>query len=905
MERPAFLDQEPPKGYIPGIGRGATGFTTRSDIGSGKVPARLRDGGEINVAAHEDKELIDSDGNKLPTNSRFDDSNGLSLASEVLDRDDEEAENIYLQVDNKLSQRNRRKKEIEQSSSNAGVFGSISEDFVDLKRSLAGVSEEQWEGIPEAGDITRRNKRQRLEMQSERKTYAAPDTLISGNINLTKLTEEREKLLGIQLDENFQAGHNLQKTNNGDAVEQYLSQLDTAASSSDLSNQVEDLKKMRIIFSSYRKSDPKKPQGWIASARLEEKAQKFKSAKQFIEEGCKQCPRDEDIWLENIRLHSSDIHYCKVLVAEALRFNNQSLKLWLKAVDLERESFNKVRVVRKALQNLPSSESLWKLAVQLESNKEEALRILTKAVELNSTSVDLVEALINLQNHAEARKTLNRARQNMPTEERICIFALEIEEKFNNASVDKLIKMHTKGIKELSKHGKYLTFENWLTIGENLEREFSALYPKTVEAIIYSSLRLEYDSSKFSDLYSLLSGIEDTCWITKVSAYSCILKQEPGKFSLWKSFIALCRNLLKMSRVYDLFNDILFSDDDAMLKKYPILVLIYSKEVWKIEKNEGQALEIIDKALRRFPPHVDFWLAKTKLLIVNSMLDQAEVVFHDAMQSIDQAQGLERLYYRYISFLRFKGDNKRALTLLEEKYLQEYPECEKLYLQWGQIYSDLNQFRKSRECFSIGTKKIPRSCHLWKALSELDEQALQKHTLARSDLDLGLLKNPDSEQLFFAKIQMETRLGNYDIARLLVSESLRKFPESPLLWAENIKLTSKKSLKRTVFQDALKATNNDGRVLLEIGINFFRDAQYEKSLKWLERATTSNPLYGDAWLWLARCNKKLGKSIEPLLNQVEDYEPRYGNEWISMSKNVKRQYLSPAQILKASIEALN
>lgn len=31
MTRPAFLDQEPPPGYIAGIGRGAVGFTTAAD----------------------------------------------------------------------------------------------------------------------------------------------------------------------------------------------------------------------------------------------------------------------------------------------------------------------------------------------------------------------------------------------------------------------------------------------------------------------------------------------------------------------------------------------------------------------------------------------------------------------------------------------------------------------------------------------------------------------------------------------------------------------------------------------------------------------------------------------------------------------------------------------------------
>jgi len=35
-QRKVFLGQAAPPGYVPGLGRGATGFTTRSDIG----PAR-------------------------------------------------------------------------------------------------------------------------------------------------------------------------------------------------------------------------------------------------------------------------------------------------------------------------------------------------------------------------------------------------------------------------------------------------------------------------------------------------------------------------------------------------------------------------------------------------------------------------------------------------------------------------------------------------------------------------------------------------------------------------------------------------------------------------------------------------------------------------------------------------
>jgi pre-mRNA-processing factor 6 len=39
MERKPWMDQDPPPSYVAGLGRGATGFTTRSDIGPARAPS--------------------------------------------------------------------------------------------------------------------------------------------------------------------------------------------------------------------------------------------------------------------------------------------------------------------------------------------------------------------------------------------------------------------------------------------------------------------------------------------------------------------------------------------------------------------------------------------------------------------------------------------------------------------------------------------------------------------------------------------------------------------------------------------------------------------------------------------------------------------------------------------------
>lgn len=60
-----------------------------------------------------------------------------------------------------------------------------------------------------------------------------------------------------------------------------------------------------MLFDSLVKSNPKHAPGWIAAACLEEHAGRMVAARKIIKQGCEQCPKSEDIWLEAARLHVS------------------------------------------------------------------------------------------------------------------------------------------------------------------------------------------------------------------------------------------------------------------------------------------------------------------------------------------------------------------------------------------------------------------------------------------------------------------------------------------------------------------------------------------------------------------------------------------------------------------------
>lgn len=84
------------------------------------------------------------------------------------------------------------------------------------------------------------------------------------------------------------------------------------------------------------------------------------------------------MWLEAARLHTPP--NARAVLAQAVQHIPESVKLWLKAAQLETEPPKQKRVLRKALEHVPNSVRLWKAAVQLET-PEDAKVLLARAVE--------------------------------------------------------------------------------------------------------------------------------------------------------------------------------------------------------------------------------------------------------------------------------------------------------------------------------------------------------------------------------------------------------------------------------------------------------------------------------------------------------------------------------------------
>lgn len=217
---------------------------------------------------------------------------------------------------------------------------------------------------------------------------------------------------------------------------------------------------------SVRETNPNHPPAWIASARLEEVVGKVQAARNLIMKGCEVNPSSEDLWLEAARLQPPDT--AKAVIAQAVRHILTSVKIWIKAADLETELKAKRRVYRKALEHIPNSVRLWRAAVELEE-PEDARILLSRAVECCPTSVDLWLALARLETYDNARKVLNKARENIPTDRQIWTTAAKLEEANGNKHmVEKIID---RAISSLSANGVEINREHWFK--EAMEAEKS------------------------------------------------------------------------------------------------------------------------------------------------------------------------------------------------------------------------------------------------------------------------------------------------------------------------------------------------------------------------------------------------------------------------------------------------
>lgn len=723
----AFLSQPAPASYVAGLGRGASGFTTRSDIG----PAREGPSAEavaygIIFFAHQkvvanvdisEAQARRGEESEVDPEQFQDPDNEMGLfAGMTYEADDEEADRIYEQVDKNMDARRRARRcvllvsllsfdrepsnvtlllgyrearEQEELAKHRAERPKIQQQFADLKRGLSVVTDEEWENLPEVGNLTRRKRKR------DERTFVVPDSVLVGDrakneyensldpmqqevrfhyvngssctnscsqsgglvtpadsgtlTNFVEIGQARDKILSLKLDQI--SGTATSGTSTSIDPKGYLTDLASVVHKTEA--EIGDIKRARMLFDSLVKSNPKHAPGWIAAACVEEHAGRMVAARKLIKAGCEHCPKSEDVWLEAARLHNPAD--AKVILANAVQHVPQSVKIWLKAASLEQDSKSKKRVLRKALEQIPNSVRLWKETVNLEESITDARILLARAVEVIPLSVELWLALARLEAPDKAKAVLNKARKAIPTSHEIWIAAgrlleqeaespdkPEAERKKTLETVDRTIEA---GVRELRRHQVLLTREQWLKEAERCETEGS---PRTCEAIIKATVGMEVEEEDRLDTW--VGDAESAEERGKIGSARAILayalKVFPDRRMLWEKAAALEKihgtRYVRSLPDQSLSSKSIFRESlDAVLERAvhhcpqaEDLWLMSAKEKWLADDVPG-ARQVLERAFSSNPDSEKIWLAAVKLEAENGEFGVARTLLGRARTVAD------------------------------------------------------------------------------------------------------------------------------------------------------------------------------------------------------------------------------------------------------------------------------
>ncbi|TXG67669.1 hypothetical protein EZV62_008944 [Acer yangbiense] len=618
-----FLNSKPPANYVAGLGCGATGFTTRSDIGPAHAAPDLPDrfattiGGAASSAAAVGRgqgkpgDDDEEDEKGYDENQKLEEFEGNDVglfANSEYNEDNKEADAIWEAIDKGMDSRRkdrreaRLKQEIEKyRASNP----KITEQFADLKRKLHTMSTQEWDSIPEIGDYLVRNKKKRFES-----FVPVPDTL------LEKARQEKEHVTALDPKSRAAGGMETPWSKNpvtdliavgegrGTVLSLKLDRLSDSVSGLTLvdpKGYLTDLKSMNIT-----------------TARLEEVAGKIAAARQLMQRGCEECPKNEDVWIEACRLASPD--EAKAVIATGVKMIPDSVKLWLQAAKLEHDVVNKSRVLRKGLENIPDSVRLWKAVVEL-AGAEDARLLLHRAVECCPLHVGLWLALARLETYDNAKKVLNRARMKLIKELAIWIAAAKLEEANGNTSmVGKIIE---RGVRALQIEEVVIDREAWMKEAEAAEK---AGFVVTCQAIISNTIGIGVEEEDRKRTW--VADAEECKKRTSIETARAIYAHAFTVFLTKKSIWLKAAHLEKSNGTRESL-DALLRRAITYCPQAEVLWVMGAKEKW-LAGDVPAARAILQEAYAAIPNSEEIWLAASKLEFENHEPERARMLLAKA-----------------------------------------------------------------------------------------------------------------------------------------------------------------------------------------------------------------------------------------------------------------------------------
>lgn len=301
---------------------------------------------------------------------------------------------------------------------------------------------------------------------------------------------------------------------------------------------------------------------------------------------------------------------------------------------------------------------------------------------------------------------------------------------------------------------------------------------------------------------------------------------------------------------------------------------------------------ILSYAFQANPNSEDIWLAAVKLESENAEYERARRLLAKARASAPTPRVLMKS-----AKLEWALNNLTESIKLLDEAVKVFPDFSKLWMMKGQIEEQREKLEMAGITYMNAIKKCPNSIPLWILMSRLEEKrgALTK---ARSILERARLKNPKTSLLWLEAIRIEIRSGLKEMAHTLLARALQECPTAGEIWAEAIFMELRPQ-RKTRSVDALKKCEHDPHVLLAVSKLFWTEHKITKCRDWFNRTVKIDPDLGDAWAYFYKfeCLHGTEQQQMDVLERCNAAEPKHGEAWCFISKNIKNWCFKTPDIL--------
>eukprot|EP00040_Diaphanoeca_grandis_P014388 m.72998 g.72998 ORF g.72998 m.72998 type:complete len:977 (-) comp24508_c0_seq1:61-2991(-) len=906
-----FLGVNAPGGYVPGLGRGASGFTTRSDIG----PARESDmelPSEQDVAQAarkmKQKDGDDDDVNLNDTNyDEFSGYGGSLFKGGAYDDDDKEADQIYDAIEERQDEKRKTHREKTQKAlimKFRKERPKIQQQFADLKRQLNEVSAEEWGNLPDVADIGKKVKKRRHDRLS-----MAPDSFLGGGQNsMTALHTATEHGTSTAFPGTSTAFPGTSTAFPGTATAfpgtatAYGTQTAYPGTGTAYPGTGTAYPGTGTAYPGMSTAQPgyggQMNLGEIGHARktmmgvkLDQAAdsvtgQTVVDAKGYLTDLNSITPKN----LGNI----GDVKRGRLLLKSVRSTNPKHAPAWIASAGLEAVT-GKMQAARnlimKGTEACPQSEEIWLEAIKL-MPPEQQRSVAAQAINACQNSVDLWIKACSLESDKKSKRiVLRKALETVPTSVRLWKAAVDLEES-NDAKI-----LLSRAVECCP-----LSIELWLALAhledyedarKVLNRARKAI--PTDRSIWITAARLEEAVGKVANVGNMIragvkslrtNGVEINRdeWIKEAEAAEKIASIETAQ--------SIVREVLgegiededrKNQWLEDAETCVTHESFACARAVYAHMISHFKADesIWLraayFEKDHGtqaQLNEHVQAAVRFCPQCEVLWLMGAKSQWQAGDVTAARQILSQAFSANPNS---EEIWLSAVKLESETNEIERAQKLLTNA--RQQANTARVWMKSVRLEWVLGNLDEAKTLLEQAVKDHEHEAKLWMMRGQIEEQ--QGNTdAAREMYTRGRKLNKNNFELWLLAARVEVKAGNYTRARSILEKARTTIPKTPEFWLEGCRVEAAAGFKensknlmakalqecpdsgllwshaifmegkpqrKTKSVDALKKCENNPQVLLAVARLFLSERKIAKARSWFNRTVKLDPDYGDAW----------------------------------------------------------